>query len=138
MSKAFVHSIRVYYKDTDCAGIVYYAKYLEFLEVTRAEFLRSLGISSSEIAKKYEIFFPIANVNINYKKSAVLDDVVEIKSFIETPSPIKIVFKTEMFNPKGELLNDSSVLCVSVGTKSLRPEKMPEELVKIFKTYRAK
>ncbi|MCA3244858.1 MAG: YbgC/FadM family acyl-CoA thioesterase [Azospirillum sp.] len=71
---------RVYYEDTDAAGIVYYANYLKFAERARTEILRAAGISQHEIAAEDRVAFPVRAVAVEYLKPAKLDDALLIES----------------------------------------------------------
>jgi len=64
--------IRVYIEDTDAGGIVYYVNYLKFMERSRTEFMRSLGFGKT--AMWDDLMFVVANVNVNYRRPAKLDD----------------------------------------------------------------
>ena len=72
--------IRVYYEDTDTAGIVYYANYLKFAERARTEMLRLAGINQSEMAKRYGMAFAVRNCSIDFRAPARLDDLIEVRS----------------------------------------------------------
>src|SRR6187455_3864891 len=69
---------RVYWEDTDGGGLVYYANYLKFMERARTEWLRSMGHSQSELASTYGYVFAVAEVKVNYRKPARLDDDLRI------------------------------------------------------------
>ena len=72
--------IRVYYEDTDTAGIVYYANYLKFAERARTEMLRLAGINQSEMAKRYGMAFAVRDCAIDFRAPARLDDLIEVRS----------------------------------------------------------
>jgi acyl-CoA thioester hydrolase len=72
--------IRVYYEDTDAAGIVYYASYLKFAERARTEMLRLAGINQSEMATRYGMAFAVRNCAIDFRAPARLDDLIEVRS----------------------------------------------------------
>jgi acyl-CoA thioester hydrolase len=72
--------IRVYYEDTDAAGIVYYANYLKFAERARTEMLRLAGINQSEMTKRYGMAFAVRNCAIDFRAPARLDDLIEVRS----------------------------------------------------------
>ena len=57
--------IRIYYEDTDCGGVVYYANYLKYFEEVRTEHLLSKGIDLNKLSKE-GILFVIADVDIKY------------------------------------------------------------------------
>lgn len=72
--------LRVYYEDTDAAGIVYYANYLRFAERARTEMLRLAGISQSVMAQDHGLAFAVRDCSVDYKRPARLDDLVEVRS----------------------------------------------------------
>lgn len=71
---------RVYYEDTDAAGIVYYANYLKFAERARTEILRDAGISQQKIAAEDRVAFPVRAVAVEYLRPAKLDDALLVES----------------------------------------------------------
>ena len=77
-----VHSyrLRVFFEDTDAAGIVYYANYLRFIERARTEMMRLLGIDHSELMAQDDIAFSVRRCEIEYLHPARLDDVIEVRS----------------------------------------------------------
>ena len=78
MSAPHVHTLRVYYEDTDFSGFVYHAGYLRFLERGRTEFLRSFGIAQSALRREGGLAFVVSRLAIDYLRPAVMDDVVEV------------------------------------------------------------
>ncbi|MGQ0567490.1 MAG: tol-pal system-associated acyl-CoA thioesterase [Gemmobacter sp.] len=72
------HSVRVYYEDTDLAGIVYYANYLRFIERARTEWVRSLGIDQTRLRAETGIVFAVRRVEADYLRPAVFDDILDI------------------------------------------------------------
>ena len=72
--------MRVYYEDTDAAGIVYYANYLRFAERARTEMLRLAGINQSEMRSTYGLGFVVRDCSLEYRKPARLDDVLTVRT----------------------------------------------------------
>jgi acyl-CoA thioester hydrolase len=72
--------VRVYYEDTDMAGIVYYANYLKFAERGRTEMLRLVGIQQGELARREGLTFAVRDCNVDYRQPAKLDDLIEVRS----------------------------------------------------------
>ena len=81
-------SYRVYYEDTDAGGVVYYANYLKFFERARTDFLRTLGISQSDLATKEGLVFVVRKCVIDYISPAKLDNILEVS--VEVKSPVAI------------------------------------------------
>jgi acyl-CoA thioester hydrolase len=74
--------MRVYYEDTDAAGIVYYANYLKFAERGRTEMMRSLGFAHSRIAEEAGILFTVRRCSADYRAAARLDDALSVDTRI--------------------------------------------------------
>ena len=82
MKKSFNHKIKVYYEDTDAGGVVYYANYLKFLERARSEALSEVGLSNLKIKNDYGALIVVESCNIDFNKSAYLEDKLRINSFV--------------------------------------------------------
>ena len=91
MHENFYHNVKVYYEDTDAGGVVYYANYLKYLERARTEALTTIGLSNLQIKDKFGALIIVKSCNIEYKKSAYLEDELKIRSFV------KSVTKTSFF-----------------------------------------
>ena len=72
--------VRVYYEDTDVAGIVYHSNYLKFAERGRTELLRLAGISQTELVKTHGMAFAVRDCALDYRAPARLDDLLEVRS----------------------------------------------------------
>ena len=86
MHKNFIHNVKVYYEDTDAGGVVYYANYLKYLERARTEALSTIGLINKKIKNDFGALIIVKSCNIEYKKSAYLEDDLRIKSFINSIS----------------------------------------------------
>src|SRR5262245_48728254 len=75
--------IRVYFEDTDAAGIVYYANYLKFAERARTDWLRDLGISHADMMTKDGLVLVVRRCEIEYLKPAKLDDMLTVETEVE-------------------------------------------------------
>jgi acyl-CoA thioester hydrolase len=74
----FIWRITVYYEDTDAAGLVYHANYLKFFERARTEWLRDVGFEQRILLNEQRVAFAVRNMEIEFLKPALLDDVVEV------------------------------------------------------------
>jgi acyl-CoA thioester hydrolase len=74
--------VRVYYEDTDAAGIVYYANYLKFAERARTEMLRELGFGHRALLEGQGVAFAVRRCNVDYMAPAKLDDMLEVRTRI--------------------------------------------------------
>ena len=126
MAKKFKFTVKVYYEDTDSGGVVYYANYLKFLERARSEAIYSLGYTNSGLLKKYNVLLIVKSCNIEYKKPAkfenILDVVSEVTSFTKTSFTMKQNILRE-----SELISVADIHLVAVD-KNGKPSKLPDEL----------
>ena len=133
MHENFNHTVKVYYEDTDSGGVVYYANYLKFLERARTEALVSLGFSNKKIKDEFGALIIVKSCNIEYKKSAHLEDELNIRSFVK--SITKTSFFMNQFITKGdETIVEAQVHLVFINQKG-KPIKIPDTLFKDFKPY---
>ena len=133
MHKNFFHKLKVYYEDTDAAGIVYYANYLKFFERARTEALVTLGFSNKKIKDKFGALIIVKSCNIDYKKSANLEDELSIRSFVK--SITKTSFIMNQFISRGkDLLVEAKIHLVFINEKG-KPIKIPDNLFEDFKPY---
>ncbi|TYA72018.1 acyl-CoA thioesterase [Seonamhaeicola marinus] len=120
--------IRVRYGETDQMGVVYHGNYALYLEMGRIEWLRKLGISY-KLMEENGIMLPVVSLNINYKKSACYDDVINVKTQLRKMPTAKIEFDYEITNEKGELLTQASTTLVFIDMKTNRPTKAPKYIL---------
>jgi acyl-CoA thioester hydrolase len=133
MHENFYHTVKVYYEDTDAGGVVYYANYLKYLERARTEALSSIGLSNLQIKEKFGALIIVKSCNIEYKKSARLEDELKIRSFIK--SITKTSFFMNQFITKNEdAIVESKVHLVFVNEKG-KPVKVPDLIFDNFKPY---
>ena len=133
MHENFFHKLKVYYEDTDSGGVVYYANYLKFLERARTEALFLIGFSNKKILDNFNSLIIVKSCNIEYKKSAHLEDELNIRSFIK--STTKTSFLMNQFITKGESnIVEAKVHLVFVNEKG-KPVKVPDVIFDNFKPY---
>jgi len=85
------HDLRVYYEDTDLAGIVYYANYLKFIERGRSEWVRSLGIDQGALKRDHGIVFAVRRVEADYLRPARFDDALVVTTALVELGGARIV-----------------------------------------------
>ena len=89
---------RVYYEDTDLAGIVYYANYLKFIERARSEWVRNLGLDQNVLRKDHGIVFAVRKVEADYLKSAKFDELLLISTELQKKTRVRLHFNQEIFS----------------------------------------
>ena len=133
MHKKFHHQVKVYYEDTDAGGVVYYANYLKFLERARTEALFSIGLSNTKIKKKFGTLIIVKSCNIEYKKSARLEDELNIESHIISLKKTSLIMKQLIMLEK-KLITVAEIHLVFVNSEG-KPEKIPDKIIKNFIPY---
>jgi len=82
--------IRIYYEDTDAAGVVYHSNYLKFAERARTEALRLSGIDQSDLMREHKIGFAVRRVEVDFLKPAMLDDLLTIETRLDDISRVSL------------------------------------------------
>lgn len=119
--------VRVYYEDTDTAGVVYHSNYLNFLERARTELFRSQGLSVAKMAADGSIF-PVIKIEISFKFPAVHDDLLLI-----TTIPLKVggssfVLRQQVLRqPDKKLMVDAEVTLACINATG-KPKRIPVEV----------
>lgn len=115
--------IRVYYEDTDAAGIVFYANYLRYTERARTDMLRLIGITQSTLAAEQGIAFAVRRCAIDYLLPARLDDEIEVRSRLTHVGGATIEAAQSIFR-EDERLIDSTLAIACIGRDG-RPRRLP-------------
>ena len=133
MHENFYHTVKVYYEDTDAGGVVYYANYLKYLERARTEALASIGLSNLQIKQKFGALIIVKSCNIEYKKSAHLEDELKIRSFIKSITKTSFVMN-QFVTRNQEAIVDAQIHLVFINENS-KPVKVPDLIFDNFKPY---
>jgi acyl-CoA thioester hydrolase len=119
--------LRVYFEDTDVAGIVYYANYLRFMERARSDMLRLLGVDQRGALESGEGVYAVAEVHIKYRTPAKLGDELVVVTDIEAVRAASV-----LIHQRGdEILADATVTAAFI-TPDGRPRRQPREWVERF------
>ena len=133
MHKNYIHKVKVYYEDTDAGGVVYYANYLNFLERARTEAINNLGLSNKKIKEDFDAFIIVKSCNIQYKKSAYLEDELSIRSFVKDITKTSFSMM-QIITRKDEIITEALVHLVFVNSVR-KPTKIPDLIYENFKPY---
>ena len=135
MHKTFSHNVKIYYEDTDSGGVVYYANYLKYFERARTEALSAIGLSNLKIKDEFNSLIIVKSCNIEYKKSAYLEDNLIIKSFISSLSKTSFVMDQSIYRDD-LLIVYAKIHLVFVNEKG-KPVKIPELILEKFENYKS-
>ena len=119
-------TLRVYYEDTDLAGIVYYANYLTFIERGRTEYVREIGVDQTRLKDETGIVFAVRRVEADYIAPAKFDDVLDVVTTVESASGVRLVMR-QVVERGGEVLFEALVTLVAL-SKTGAPARLPAEI----------
>src|SRR6187402_3098003 len=126
--------VRVRYSETDQMGVVYHGNYIPYFEIGRVEWLRNKGISYKSMEES-GIGLPIVNMNINYKKSAVYDELLTVHTVFKSQTSVKLEFDCAIYNEAKELLTTAQFLLVFISLKTGKPTAPPDYILELLKTF---
>ncbi len=119
------YPIRVYYEDTDMAGIVYYANYLRYIERARSDWVREIGIDQLEM-KAEGVVFAVRHLTADYISTAHFDEKLEVRTRLSALRPARMVMAQEVYR-EDELIFRAEVTLVCIGSGG-KPVRLPAKL----------
>jgi acyl-CoA thioester hydrolase len=125
---AFCWPIRVYYEDTDAAGVVYYANYLKFLERARTEWIASLGFPISVLESEHNAIFVVNRLEIDYRRPARLGDALNVTLSIVDCRKVRLVAAQDVTR-NGQTLASARVVLACIDPRTWRPARIPESML---------
>ena len=133
MHENFFHKLKVYYEYTDSGGVVYYANYLKYLERARTEALFSIGFSNKKIQAQFNSLIIVKSCNIEYKKSAHLEEELSIRSFVKSITKTSF-FMNQIISKDNDTIVEAQIHLVFIN-KEGKPVKIPDEIYSKFRPY---
>lgn len=129
-SKEFNWAVRVYYEDTDSAGLVYHSNYLKYLERARTEWLRELGCTQENLKHNHTTIFVVKDMNIRFHQPAKMDELLNVNAKIKDFGGASLVFHQTIFNEQSVTVCDAEVNVVCLHAGTLKPRRLPESIRK--------
>ncbi len=126
-SPVFRLPVRVYYEDTDAAGVVYYANYLRFMERARTEWLSSLGFELAALEREHGVVFAVHHVDIRYHRPARLGDRLDVSAAMAGHGRARL-FALQEVTRGTDVLVDARVTLACLDRVSWRPARIPAPL----------
>jgi YbgC/YbaW family acyl-CoA thioester hydrolase len=125
---------RVCYADTDAAGVVYHAKYIEMAERSRVDLIEKAGLRNELLEKINDIGFVVRTIISQYKKFGILNDILMLNSFIISMTPVRSWWVTEIKKGKNVICN---VFAETVYyNKILKcPQTLNDDIIMLFRDY---
>jgi len=120
--------VRVYYEDTDAAGIVYYANYLKYLERARTEWLSAMGFGLAALEAQHEAVFVVHRLEIDYRQPARLGDALDVTVAPITVGRSRLVVRQDV-RKQDALLTSAQVSLAFVARNTWLPTRIPAPLL---------
>lgn len=120
------HTLRVYYEDTDLAGIVYYANYLKFIERGRTEVLRDLDIDQMGLRDRFGVVFAVRRVEADYLSAAKMDDRLEVRTEVSELGKARIIMDQHIY--RGDELLFTATVTLACLKENGKPSRIPSEV----------
>ena len=131
-SARFTWPVRVYYEDTDAAGIVYHANYLRFMERGRTEWLRNLGFEQGRVRAETGVVFVITRADVAYLSAARFDQELLVVSALERVRRASMTFHQHIEDSTGHTVCRATNTIACVDAASLAPRRIPVHMMKVF------
>ena len=122
---------RVCYADTDRMGVMYYGNYPRLYEIGRTDFIREIWKSYREVEDS-GIILPVRMLHSVYHKLGIYDEILIIRTIVKDLPKVKFTLISQIFNEKGDLINEGEVVLAFMKTATGRPCRVPEEFLKIL------
>lgn len=120
--------VKIYYEDTDCGGVVYYANYLRYFERARTEFLESRGVSLKALMEE-GIYFVVAEAELKYRAPGIYGDILAVGTSVDRAGPASITFSHDVRREStGEGLVEATVKLGCVGS-DMKPVKLRRDVM---------
>ncbi len=122
--------VRVYYEDTDAAGLVYHAQYLAFVERARTEMMRLIGIDHTALKAEHGVAFVVRSAELDFRRAARLDDrlVVETRILEQSGAALLIEQRVRRIDPVGRTDLVAARLRLALIDQRLKPARLPAAL----------
>tara|TARA_X000001036_G_scaffold330833_1_gene309545 strand:- start:208 stop:603 length:396 start_codon:yes stop_codon:yes gene_type:complete len=128
MSNFHNYKTKVYYEDTDAGGIVYYAKYLHFIERARTEMIYDrLKLNHKQLKIDFNAIFVVRTCNVKYYKSANFEDHLDVYTYVSKKTPVRLLLIQEVKRDKEILVKAEVELAVVGNNGSI--SKLPKNLL---------
>ena len=127
-AEPFRWPVRVYYEDTDAAGVVYYANYLRFLERARTEWLAAMGFTLSALEGVHNAVFVVHRLEIDYRRPARLGDALDVTLALIERGKSRLVAGQDVLHGE-ELVATARVTLACLDPNTWRPTRIPAPLL---------
>ncbi len=124
---------RVFYADTDSYGVVWHGSYLRWMEMGRVYWTEAVGFNLIDLKENHDVVIPVAGVNIRYKMSAKVDDIILVETELVSYNGLSAVFKQVIKNKdSAKVYTEAEVTIVAISNDGKLYRRMPKLLSDVF------
>lgn len=127
-NEIYSFELDVYYEDTDCGGVVYYANYLKFFERARTQALISMGVNPAQWMKK-GVVFAVTDAQVSFKSPAQYGDRLLIETVIENVRSVRLDFIYTVIRKNDKKLIATGRTDMACVNEKMRPQGIPKEIL---------
>ncbi|KPL26916.1 MAG: hypothetical protein AMJ72_11830 [Acidithiobacillales bacterium SM1_46] len=135
MKPIFSIPVRVYYEDTDAAGVVYYANYLKFMERARTEWLRQLGFEQDELVRRSGVLFAVRSITADFIKPARFNDLLQATVAVQRVGGASLTF-AQTIERDGAALCQGEVKIACLAAGDFTPRAVPRDILERVEAHR--
>ena len=129
MNRTFRIPVRVYYQDTDAAGVVFHGQYLSFMERARTELLNEAGLDLARMAEEQRVLFLVYELKVRFREPARLNDLVSVSAEVVRMGRASVVFRQRV-ERGAQLLVEAEVTLALVDRDRMKPARISEKLAR--------
>ena len=134
-AQPFRYPVRVYYEDTDAAGVVYHANYLKFMERARTEWLDARGLPLAELERVHGVVFVVTRAEIDFRGAARLGERLEATVAFERAGRAQMMARQSV-RRGDEVLVEGHIRLACLARDGWRPARIPPELDRLLEAVR--
>ena len=127
----FEHFLDVRYYETDQMGIVHHSNYIRYFECGRVDMLKKVGLPMEKI-EEAGVMMPVVGVECRYRVPAKFGDVLKVVTIVDELPLAKMVIRSEIYNPSGDLCCSGAVTIGFIDAQTRRPIRCPENFKSVF------
>lgn len=120
--------VRVYFEDTDAGGVVYHARYLNFMERARTEWLRGLGFEQDSLRDDHGVVFVVSRMEIDFLSVARFNDQLLVHTVLSQHKRVSMLFEQKIEKDL-KILCQAKVRIACVEAQSFKPSAIPQPIM---------
>lgn len=130
----FSTTFPVRYYETDQMAVVHHSNYIRYFEIARNQMMVDLGCPIEQFEKKYGILIPIVSVECRFRHPARMGDILTATATVDKAPMAKMVIGQSVVNQNGDVCAEGEVVLGFIDSKTFRPVRCPDEIVRMFDT----